>query len=222
MSYFTEDYTAFFKELAGNNHKDWFHQHKKRYEASVKNPFQAFVGRLIEEIARYDKALHIEAKDCILRINRDIRFSKDKSPYNLHCTAFVSYGGRKDKSIPGIFLRFSPEMVGIMGGCFAPSKEQLHKIRTAIGSDVKGFRALIENKDFVKDFGEIRGEKIKRIPKEFQAAFEKEPLIANKQFYFMSEREPELITREDLLEEMMGYWQKMRPLNNFLINAIQS
>ena len=166
MQYFTEDFVAFFKDLGKNNHKEWFHENKKRYETSIKKPFETFVGAIITEIQKQDPALQIEPKDCILRINKDIRFSKDKTPYNLHYTAFISNGGRKDKSVPGIFLRFSPEMVGIMGGCFGPTKEQLQKIRTTIYKNPKEFTELIENTDFVQKFGEIRGEVMKRIPKE--------------------------------------------------------
>ncbi len=221
MHYFTEDFVAFFKDLAKNNHKDWFHENKKRYETSIKKPFEVFVGKLIEEIQQYDTNIVVQPKDCMLRINRDIRFSKDKSPYNLHYTAFISREGRKDKSIPGIFLRFSPEMIGIMGGCFGPSKEQLHKIRTTINKDATTFRSLLEHADFVQKFGEIRGETMKRIPKEWQEACKKEPLIANKQFYFVGEEASGLISSENLLEEIMEYWHTMRPVNEYLLKAIQ-
>ncbi|WP_167571893.1 DUF2461 domain-containing protein [Aquimarina algiphila] len=221
MHYFTQDFVAFFKDLAKNNHKDWFHENKKRYETSIKKPFEVFVGKLIETIQQYDTNIVIQPKDCMLRINRDIRFSKDKSPYNLHYTAFISREGRKDKSIPGIFLRFSPEMIGIMGGCFGPSKEQLHKIRTTINKDATTFRSLLEHADFVQKFGEIRGETMKRIPKEWQEACKKEPLIANKQFYFVGEEASGLISSENLLEEVMEYWHTMRPVNEYLLKAIQ-
>ncbi|MEW7289280.1 DUF2461 domain-containing protein [Aquimarina sp. 2304DJ70-9] len=220
MQYFTKDFNAFFKELASNNHKEWFHANKKRYEVSVKNPFVAFVGDMIQEIQKLDTDLKIEPKDCILRINKDIRFSKDKSPYNLHYTAFISSRGRKDKSIPGIFLRFSPEMVGIMGGCFGPSKEQLEKIRKTIAKNPSAFKRLLENKDFVQKFGEIKGETMKRIPKEWKEACEKELLIADKQFYFVGEEAPGLITSEILVDELMNYWKIMRPVNEYLTKAI--
>ena len=220
MKYFTDDYLSFFRELSTNNHKEWFHAQKKRYETSIKKPFEVFVNDLIGEIRKHDPSLAVEAKDCILRINRDIRFSKDKSPYNLHCTAFISNGGRKDKSIPGIFIRLSTEMIGIMGGCFGPSKEQLTSIRTSISDDVKGFRKLIEDSSFFEKFGEIKGEEIKRIPKEWQEAHQQEPLIAKKQFYFMAEQKPELITSDQLKETIMNYWHVARPVNEYLLKAI--
>ncbi len=221
MQYFTEDFSGFFKELANNNHKDWFHANKKRYETSIKKPFEVFVGKMIQEIQKFDADLQIAPKDCILRVNKDIRFSKDKSPYNLHYTAFISKGGRKDKSIPGIFLRFSPEMVGIMGGCFGPSKEQLHSIRTVISKNPEAFRTLLEHKDFVQKFGEIKGETMKRIPKEWKELCKKEPLVTYKQFYFVGEESPELITSESLVDELMNYWKVMRPVNEYLTKAMQ-
>ncbi|WP_299185873.1 DUF2461 domain-containing protein [uncultured Aquimarina sp.] len=220
MQYFTEDFVNFFKELEQNNHKEWFHANKKRYELSIKKPFEVFVDRMIQEIQKYDPTLKIEAKDCILRINKDIRFSKDKTPYNIHYTAFVSRGGRKDKSVPGMFLRFSPEMVGVMGGCFGVSKEQLHGIRTKISQDSSGFRKLLNDDDFVQKFGSIKGRALKRVPKEWKEAFEKEPLIANKQFYFVGEESPDLITSESLIDKLMDYWKVMRPMNEYLTKAI--
>ncbi|KAA1247683.1 DUF2461 domain-containing protein [Aquimarina sp. RZ0] len=221
MQYFTEDFVLFFKELSQNNHKDWFHQHKKRYENSVKKPFTSFITKMIEEIQRYDASVQVDAKDCILRINKDIRFSKDKSPYNIHYTAFISKAGRKDKSIPGIFIRFSPEVVGIMGGCFMPTKEQLQKIRTIISENPKKLRKLLENDDFVQKFNHIKGDVMKRIPKEWQDACKKEPLIANKQFYFVKEESPELITSTSLVDTLMEYWKTMHPVNTYLLRAMQ-
>lgn len=221
MQYFTKDFLDFFKELSANNHKEWFHENKKRYEASVKKPYLKFLEDLFDEIKKHDKEFKVEAKDCIARINRDIRFAKDKTPYNVHYTAFAGRGGKKNKDIPGIFLRFGPEETGIMGGCLMPAKEQLHGIRKTISSNIPKFRKLIEEKDFVTKFGAIAGEEHKRIPLEFREAHEKEPLIAKKQFYYMAQRGPELVLSKDLIEEVMSYWHTARPVNEYFIKAIQ-
>lgn len=221
MQYFTTDFVDFFKELSQNNHKEWFHSQKKRYEGSVKNPFLHFLDDFIKEIQKHDKTLEITPKDCVLRINRDIRFAKDKSPYNLHYTAFVSNGGKKDKSIPGIFLRFSPESVGIMGGCFGPDKNQLAAIRATIADDITEFRKIISDKNFVANFGEIKGDLNKRIPKDLKAIVEKEPLILHKQFYFVAKRAPELISSATLLAELMEYWKAGRGVNEYFYNCIK-
>ena len=220
MKYFEQDFINFFNELKENNHKEWFHANKKRYEKQVKNAFASSVSAIIDEIQKYDPEMVIEAKDCILRINRDIRFAKDKTPYNLHVTAFISRGGRKDKSIPGFFVRFSPDMVGIMGGCFGPSTDQLAGIRDAISQDPAAFRKIIEEKKFKAAFGEIKGDAIKRIPKDLKAAVEQEPLVANKQFYCLTELGPDLLLSEKLIPELMKYWHIMRPFNDYLVEAM--
>jgi len=221
MKYFTPDFTAFFKDLAGNNHKEWFHENKKRYETSVKNPFTIFLKDIIREVQNFDKELNVQPKDCILRINRDVRFSKDKTPYNLHYTAFISKEGKKDKSIPGLFLRFSPEEIGIMAGCYGVSKEQLLGIRNTIHSDLIQFKSLYSDEKLISKFGSIQGEEHKRIPKEFQATYEKEPLIIKKQFYIVATRETELLTSDNLLDEIMDYWHTAKPLNDYLAKAIK-
>lgn len=221
MKYFTTDFIEFFKELSANNNKEWFHSQKKRYEGSVKGPFLRFVGDLIAEIQKADSGLAIEAKDCILRINRDIRFSKDKTPYNLHVTAFISNGGRKDKSQPGLFIRFSPELTGIMGGCFGPDKNQLAAIRAAIIKQPDNLQSLIHAKAFQEKFGSIKGETMKRIPKEYREAAEKHPLILNKQFYFVAEETPNLITQNNLMDTIMAYYAAMKPVNDFLASVIK-
>lgn len=222
MKYFTQDFVEFFKDLAKNNHKEWFHENKKRYELSVKNPFTLFLKDLIIEIQKFDTELDIEPKDCILRINKDIRFSKDKTPYNLHYTAFISKGGRKNKSIPGLFLRFSPEEIGIMAGCYGVSKEQLLGIRNTIQKNLKRFKTVYSDKALIDKFGTIQGEEHKRIPKEFQATYEKEPLIAKKQFYTVAMREMKLLTSNNLINEIMDYWHAAKPLNDYLTKAIKS
>ena len=222
MKYFDSDFANFFKDLAANNNKDWFHENKKRYEKSIKKPFYAFMTDLIAEIQKHDPLIDVQAKDCVLRINRDVRFSKDKTPYNLHFGGFISRGGRKDKSIPGIFLRFTPEEVGILVGCYGISKEQLFNIRTYIQNDLKAFKGIYTDKELHEHFGDIQGEEHKRIPKEFQDSFQQEPLIAKKQFYMVAVREIELIESEDLIVEIMKYWHVARPLNEYLIKAMQN
>ena len=219
MKYFTKDFIIFFSELAKNNNKDWFHENKKRYENEVKIPFEKLVTDLIEQVNNHEK-IEWQAKDCILRINRDIRFAKDKTPYNLHRTAFISKGGRKDKSIPGLFIRLSPELVGVMGGCFGPDKNQLASIRNGIIKNGNAIHKLINAKAFKSTFGEIKGDQMKRVPKELQAAAALESLILNKQYYYVVERKPSLIYSDNLLEAIMTDYLAMKPMNDYLTKLI--
>ena len=98
MAYFTNEYFAFFKELAGNNNKDWFDANRKRYEEHVKDPFKHFLQDLINAIKVLDDRIDLTPNQAGFRINRDIRFSKDKTPYKLNRSAIISPGGTKNKS----------------------------------------------------------------------------------------------------------------------------
>jgi len=220
MNYFTDDFSQFFKDLAGNNNTEWFHANKQRYEQSVKEPFAAFVEKIIEEISKLDPEYQITPKECIFRLHRDVRFSKDKSSYKLFSSAVISPKGRKDKSLPGLYLKLSPEDMVIMGGCYGPSTIQLQQIRNAINNDPKAFRNLIENDDFKEKLGAIKGDVNKRIPKEFQKTFINDPLIANKQFYYGATLPPEIISTNQLDALVLDYWKSMRPVNDFLTEAI--
>ena len=193
-------------------------------EKDIKNQLKTlsirFIDIMIGLINERDPSVRITAKDAVMRINRDIRFSPDKTPYNLHYGAIISSAGRKDKSVPGFFLRFSPKMIGVFGGAHGIDKHQLKKIRTAIAADISNFRKLIDDPAFKSKFGDIQGEKHKRIPPEFQEAYQKEPLIANKQFYFVAELDPGLISEEKLPQLLMEYWDAGSPVGQFLTEAM--
>ena len=222
MNYFNKNLGDFFVQLAANNNKEWFHAHKKDYETFVRVPFENFVSQLIKEISKHEDLGTIQAKQCISRINKDIRFSKDKSPYNLHLNAFITPFGSKDKSYPGLFIRFAPDMVGIMGGCYCPSKEQTNAIRNHIINNLAKFENHHSNKSFFERFGQIQGESMKRIPTELNEISKLEKLILNKQWYFVIEREPELLLRENLLSEIMEYYFAAKPLNDFFKQALKA
>ncbi|MDC9724002.1 MAG: DUF2461 domain-containing protein [Urechidicola sp.] len=181
MYYFTKDYLQFFKDLAANNNKDWFDKNRKRYENIVREPFKIFITDLIDELSKEDAEIQITQKEAIFRINRDIRFSKDKTPYKLNNSAIISKGGRKDKSYPGIYVELGPEKLGVYGGVFGPDTQQVEKVRNYISKNTKEFNSLVSDKKFIKAFEEIKGKKAKRIPKQYKEIGEGQPLIYNKQ-----------------------------------------
>lgn len=221
MAWFTPDFNKFFKDLARNNRKEWFDDNRERYETSVKKPFENFVAEAIARIAKHDKTAAITAKDAIFRINKDIRFSKDKTPYKLEASAIISPAGRKDHSVPGIYFAFGPEAVKFYGGCYQPEKEQLLAIRQAIMKDGKGFRKAISGKPFMTLFKHVQGEANKVLPPEFKAHAAKEPLIANKQFYVGAELPAKLVSDSELMETLMDHWLAMCPFNQWLAKAIR-
>ena len=221
MAWFTNDFNAFFKDLARNNNKEWFDANRKRYEASVKKPFEVFVAEAIKRIGKHDKTVRIEPKEAIFRINRDIRFSKDKTPYKLNTSAIISPAGRKDHATPGIYFELGPESVKFYGGAYQPEKEQLERIRTAIMRDPKGFRKTIENKAFTAMFDGVLGDANKVLPAEFKEAAKKEPLIANKQFYVGAELPAKLVADPKLMDRLMDHYLAMCPFNAWLTAAMR-
>jgi uncharacterized protein (TIGR02453 family) len=222
MSYFSKDFLQFFTELEKNNTKEWFDENRKRYETSVKKQLHGFVDEMIGRIHAEEPEVMIMAKDAVTRINRDIRFSPDKTPYNTHIGAVISKAGRKDKTVPGVFLRFEPQGLFVFGGAHGIDSKQIMKIRTAIAEDPKAFMKLIQEKDFVNKFGELKGEQSKRIPKEFAQIVKQYSVIANKAFYYVGKIEAEKITDPKLPEFVMDYVRTARPVKDFLVEALNA
>jgi uncharacterized protein (TIGR02453 family) len=220
MQYFTQDYLEYFKELAPNNNKEWFDTNRKRYENVVREPFKIFISELIRELAKRDSEIQIEAKDAIFRINRDIRFSKDKTPYKLNNSAIISKEGRKNKNYPGIYIELSPEKFSFYGGIFMPDTKQIHKIRTYIAQNLKEFSILLNDKVFENNFGEMHGDKNKRIPVEFRELGENQPLLFNKQWYYFTNLSPEIILKDSLMQTILDLYVAAEEMKNFLTNAL--
>ena len=222
MSFFSPDFLEFFKELAPNNNKDWFDANRKRYEKSVKNPFQQFVQHIIAEIAKKDKAYKdVEAKDCIFRINRDIRFSKDKSPYKLMVSAIVGPEGKKSKAANGVYFELTPEHVRVYGGVYEIEKNDLQLVREGIAADLNKFKKTYTNPAFASVYGSIHGEKNKALPPEFKDAGGKEPLLFNKQWYYYAEFPADTVLDAKLDKIVLDCYEAGKPVENFFSELLE-
>lgn len=222
MVFFSADYLNFFIELAANNNKDWFDLNRKRYEQNVKKPFADFVQHLIDLLAAKDPTFKdLEAKDCIFRINRDIRFSKDKSPYKMMCSAVIAPEGKKSKAVNGVYIELGPEHMRVYGGVYEIDKEDLEIVRDTIAQDVLEFQKAYKNPIFVKTFGEILGERNKIIPTHLREAASIEPLIFNKQWYFYTQFEPEMILQNNLDQIVVACYKAGRPVEEFFNKLIK-
>ena len=186
----TNEFLQFLYELSQNNNRDWFEKNKKRFETTVKKPFEMLVGELIGKIREFEPGFQAQPRDCIFRIYRDTRFSADKTPYKTHMAAVFTHNGRQTMADPGYYLHLEFGNLSLGGGAYFLDKEPLYKVRTAIAQDPQSFRELLESSDFQAKYGEIKGEKNKVLPSEFKEAAKKEPLIANKQYYFMADMDP--------------------------------
>ena len=213
----TEAFYEFFIELSANNQKSWFDENRARYEREVKALFLNFVESVLVKMAAVDVRFSgMEAKQCIFRINKDIRFSKDKTPYKLHCAAAIQIGGRKEMGAGGLYIQLGPEECGLYSGVYMPEKDELMRIRGLIAGDLEGFNRVITDKAFVKYFGTVRGEKNKRIDADWVMAAAEQPLLYNKQFYIQHVMDAEDTLRSNFDDYVVEVWKASRGFNVFI------
>lgn len=210
----------YLRDLQKNNNRDWYHSHKKRYEKECKQPFRDFIGELILGLQADDPQIQIEPKDAVFRIARDTRFSRDKTPYKTHVGALISKYGRRGKEHPGFYFHLEPGRLMLGGGAYFVERSSLDHIWHKIQLEHDRFRSIIEDKNFVEKFEEVKGDRYKRIPKEYRDFAEQEPLIANKQYFFMTEMPSETALQDDFLDFTLDYFRAGKPLNDFLAEAI--
>lgn len=158
---------AFLKKLKKNNNREWFQSHKSEFE-SAREDYSEFIGTLIGEIADFDgEVAGVEPKECLFRIYRDVRFSKDKSPYKTNFGAYIAPGGKKSGAT-GYYAHIEPGECFLAGGLYRPPTAQLNKVRKAIVSDPKRFSKIVEDRTFKKNFKDFTDtEKLKTAPRGF-------------------------------------------------------
>ena len=205
--------------LKENNNREWFNENKHHY-LEAREQFIAVVDQLIEGITRFDPAIcGNTGKDAVYRIYRDVRFSKDKSPYKGYFSAYIAPGGRKS-NLAGYYIHFEPDGCLAGGGLHCPKNDELKEIRFEIYNHVDEFGRIIGSSDFKRLFGELWGEKLKRPPKGFPKEFPQIEWLKHKK-YLMLHRFPESKTKEEhFVNYVLNVFQKMKPLNDFLNRAV--
>jgi uncharacterized protein (TIGR02453 family) len=221
MAIFTKAYLDFFTGLSANNNKEWFDANRKVYEHEVKKPFTELTETVIARINRHDPSVGIRAGDAIFRINKDIRFSADKTPYKTHMAANISPYGRKNKTFPGFYIQAGAEGIQLYGGTYMAEKDELAAIRSAIADDPAAFRKLLEDAAFRKHFGTIQGESAKRLPPELAAVQDKAPWVAMKQFYYGATLDPKELLDAKLADTLEQYYLAGKPVNDWLARSLK-
>jgi uncharacterized protein (TIGR02453 family) len=220
LAYFDKRFFEFFEGLAMDNSKAYFDANRKTYQEAVRRPFLELVGDMIIRVQEHEPEISIQPKDAVFRINRDIRFSKDRTPYKVHMGAHISKGGRKDHQYPGLYFQLGPDKVMVGGGVYMPDKDGVHRVRTAIARDPEGFSRVIEEPAFKRTFGQVQGDRLKRVPAEFKEAAETQPYLANKQWYYMADIEPGVIVTDGLADVLMDHYLAGQVVAGFLRDAL--
>ena len=219
MPYFNPEFFKFFTQLEKNNHKEWFDANRATYEKEVKEPFKKFVTLILNELAKDQPDILKDASKSIFRINRDIRFSKDKSPYKNHVGAVFSRSGTKDKRAC-YYLHLGAKDIFIGGGMYEVEKDYLEKIRQEIFYNNDAFKKIINEKNFKAYYGTIQGEKNKVLTPEYKEFAKEQPLIANKQFYYMGKLKKEDVLSKDFDKIVLKYFKAASKFNEFMMHAI--
>jgi len=218
MPTITKATLKFLKDLKANNNRDWFMANKSRYEA-VKSEFELFMEPLLKQISKFDPGISgLTAKDCIFRIYRDVRFSKDKSPYKTHIGAYISAGGRKSEvhEKAGYYIHIEPGASLLAGGAYVPGTDWLKAIRQEIDYNQKEFLSVIRNKNFKEYFGELDGEKLVKVPKGYDATHPLIDLLKHKSFLAVHYSPDKTVVSDSYLNQAARVFKNISPLNGFL------
>ncbi len=217
----TNEFFNFLAKLESNNSKEWFDQNRKEYESTVKKPFEDFSMALGIEIGKFDEEIHGDFKKNIFRINRDIRFAKDKTPYKTNRSVAYSLQGKKDHEDPGYYIELGINKCYVSGGAWCPAPDKLHKIRTEIYYNTVDFNKLITETTFKKTFTDIKGEKVKRLPKDLAEWAKESAYIYYKSFYFIHEFDLDWSFKPNFVQKIAKICQTGYGVNQFLRTAMR-
>jgi uncharacterized protein (TIGR02453 family) len=204
----------FLEALKRNNNRTWFQTHRDEYEdASL--AFETFVGALIDELRPTEGLRGLTPKDCIFRIYRDIRFSKDKTPYKDHMGAYIAPGGRKATRM-GYYVHVSPGDSLIAGGLHQPDAKRLDRFRQAIVRDARPFKKIVGAKAFREYLGEVEGEKLKSAPRGYSTNHPEIELLRLKQVTVHHRFSDGDMLGPDIVRKVIKGFKRMKPFLVYL------
>jgi len=213
----------FLKALKKNNNKPWFDKHRKEYEAA-KIDFENFIQSVIDKHSKNDVDLKgLVAKKCIFRINRDVRFSKDKSPYKTNLGASMDKGGKKS-GLAGYYFHLEPGKGFLGGGIWMPQPDALKKVRQEIDYAFDEFRKIVESKKFKSIFKEMysgEGMQLAKVPQGFEKDNPAAEYLKFKSWLVLTDIPDSLLTSKDLLKRTVDAFATMQPLVKFLNRPLE-
>jgi uncharacterized protein (TIGR02453 family) len=210
----------FLKDLQPNNNKVWFDANRKRYQ-EARSIFEELIGDIMRQFDSVEDLGNTSVKECLYRFNRDIRFSKDKSPYNTHMGALIARGGRKSLE-RSYYIQIAPGESFIAGGTYAPSPQELQKIRTAVADNPQKLTRILADKEFVRDFGNLYGEKLKSAPKGYSSDHPAIELLKYKQFLALHKLTDEQILSDNPVSHIINVCKVLKPFVGYFTEAAQS
>lgn len=211
---------TFLTSLGKNNNREWFEKNKNLY-LSAKKSFDDFVFQLIQTAKSIDPEIgYLEPKNCTFRIYRDIRFSKEKTPFKTNFGAYISKAGKNSESA-GYYFHLEPSGSFIAGGKYQPQGPTLKAIREAIFYEPGNFRAILEKPAFKKHFSGFIGDTLKSAPQGYPKDHPDIDLLKYKNYAVSQPLSPKILQSADLLGEISSAWTELKTLNDFLNKAME-
>ena len=221
MTFFTAETVTFWKGLAKNNNKAWFDKNRKTYEKHLKDPYYRLATALVEQVQEVEPEYSVAPKQAVYRINRDIRFSKDKTPYKTRLGVTVGRGMKHDPSWPAYTVSVGVEGIWVAGGLYQPDTELRDHVRRYVGEHAAELKKIeAKSTKFAKTFGALEGEAHKRAPVALKEFVDIEPRVLNKQWIFWRDfDEPKRFIDPKLDQFILDQWETARPAMEFLKDA---
>lgn len=210
---FPKEGLEFLRKLKRNNRRPWFQKHKGEYEQYIKAPMIEFVLALTHDLP---PELIVDPAKSVLRIYRDVRFSKNKAPYKTHAAAWFLPRGLPNKEGAGLYFHIGCEEVWMGGGFYAPNPQELFRVRTHIAERPRAIKSIIESPEFRKRFGEVQGNKLTRVPRGFPCDHPAAELLKHKQWYAGAELKAEAAIQPRFYETLVGHFDAIMPFIRFL------
>lgn len=210
----------FLMDLRFNNYKSWFDENRPHYE-KARGAFESLLNDVMRQFAPVENLGKTTAKECMYRINRDVRFSKDKTPYKTNMGAIIGNGGRKSAG-NSYYIQIMPGESGIAGGVYMPSPEELKKLRAYIALHGDKLNKIITAKPFVKHFGSMSGDKLKTAPKGYASDHPQIELLKFKQFLAWKDLSDDEVLADDLVAKIVESCLALKPFVSYLTDALQS
>jgi uncharacterized protein (TIGR02453 family) len=207
----------FLKSLSKNNNREWFNAHKDRYLDAHQNII-SFADALLDKMNQHDNIETASGKDCLFRIYKDVRFSKDKTPYHTYWSGGFKRATKRLRG--GYYFHFQQGNSFAAGGFWGPEPSDLRRIRQDIDVNYKAWYKLLANKTLVKTFGKMMGEQVGSAPKGFSKDHPAIDLLRYKQFlmrHFFAEAE---IYSSGFLKELNLVFSKMRSFLDFMSDVL--
>jgi uncharacterized protein (TIGR02453 family) len=214
----------FLTKLKKNNSREWFNEHRNEYDAAKEN-FIELVNQILSQAGQFDQDISVLTyKDCIFRINRDVRFSKNKDPYKNNMAAYFVKGGKKSW-LAGYYFHFEPGGKSFIGGgLYGGEPNQIKKVRQEIDYDWEAFKGILQNKNFKKTFGDLsreEGMSLVREPKGYDKDNPAIDYIKLKNFIVSVPVTDEELTDQKLVKKIITAFTTMQPLLQFLNRAME-